>query len=42
MQTSSIAKIINKKQFSRVKELLDEPSVKSSIVYGGSSNEENL
>nr|GEV80199.1 aldehyde dehydrogenase family 3 member F1-like [Tanacetum cinerariifolium] len=42
MQTNSIAKIINKKHFSRVQELLDEPSVKSSIVFGGSSNEENL
>lgn len=42
METNSIAKIINKKQFSRLKGLLDEPRVKSSIVYGGSSNEENL
>lgn len=42
MESNSIAKIINKKHFLRLKGLLDEPSVKSSIVFGGSSNEENL
>ncbi|KAK1435170.1 hypothetical protein QVD17_00930 [Tagetes erecta] len=38
----SICKIINKKHFSRLKTLLDEPSVKSSIVYGGSMDEQSL
>nr|XP_043632394.1 aldehyde dehydrogenase family 3 member F1-like isoform X2 [Erigeron canadensis] len=42
MESNSLAKIINKKHFSRLKELLDEPHVKSSIVYGGSSNENDL
>ncbi|KAI3721981.1 hypothetical protein L2E82_33002 [Cichorium intybus] len=42
MKSNSVAKIINKKHFSRLKGLLDEPLVKSSIVFGGSSNEENL
>lgn len=42
MESHSIARIINKKQFSRLKGLLDEPGVKSSIVYGGKSDEEHL
>lgn len=42
MESNSIAKIINNKHFSRLKGHLDEPLVKSSIVFGGSSNEEKL
>ncbi|KAL8193266.1 hypothetical protein R6Q57_026847 [Mikania cordata] len=42
MESHSIAKIINKKHFLRLKGLLEEPGVKSSIVYGGKSYEENL
>ncbi|CAH1437971.1 unnamed protein product [Lactuca virosa] len=42
MESNSIAKIINNKHFLRLKGLLDEPLVKSSIVFGGSSNEEKL
>ncbi|KAL4576909.1 hypothetical protein LXL04_013010 [Taraxacum kok-saghyz] len=42
MKSNSTARIINNKQFLRLKGLLDEPLVKSSIVFGGSSNEENL
>ncbi|KAL8247340.1 hypothetical protein R6Q59_008556 [Mikania micrantha] len=42
MESQSIAKIINKKHFLRLKGLLEEPGVKSSIVYGGKSYEENL
>lgn len=38
----SMSKIINKKHFSRLKSLLDEPRVKSSIVHGGLLDEENL
>ncbi|KAI3791390.1 hypothetical protein L2E82_05158 [Cichorium intybus] len=38
----SMSKIINKKQFSRLKSLLNEPMVKSSIVYGGLLDEEGL
>ncbi|GJW43314.1 aldehyde dehydrogenase family 3 member F1-like protein [Tanacetum coccineum] len=40
--THSMSKIVNKKHFSRLKSLLDEPLVKSSIVYGGSMDEESL
>ncbi|XP_035841511.1 aldehyde dehydrogenase family 3 member F1 isoform X2 [Helianthus annuus] len=38
----SISKIVNKKHFSRLKSLLDEPMVKSSVVYGGVLDEESL
>ncbi|CAH1452635.1 unnamed protein product [Lactuca virosa] len=41
-ESRSISKIINKKQFSRLKSLIDEPMVNSSIVYGGSFDEESL
>ncbi|KAI3716529.1 hypothetical protein L1987_67466 [Smallanthus sonchifolius] len=40
--SQSISKIVNKKHFSRLKSLLDEPMVKSSVVYGGSLDEESL
>ncbi|MFS8011842.1 putative aldehyde dehydrogenase (NAD(+)) [Helianthus anomalus] len=42
MESHSIAKIVNKRHFSRLKQLLEEPGVKSSIVYGGKSDEQNL
>ncbi|KAI7726941.1 hypothetical protein M8C21_008288 [Ambrosia artemisiifolia] len=38
----SISKIVNKKHFSRLTNLLDDPVVKSSVVYGGSCDEESL
>ncbi|KAK9072584.1 hypothetical protein SSX86_009019 [Deinandra increscens subsp. villosa] len=38
----SISKIVNNKHFSRLKSLLDDPMVKSSVVYGGSLDEESL
>ncbi|KAI3706383.1 hypothetical protein L6452_24080 [Arctium lappa] len=38
----SMSKIINKKHFSRLKSLIDEPRVKSSIVHGGLLDEESL
>ncbi|PWA93571.1 aldehyde dehydrogenase NAD(P)-dependent, Aldehyde/histidinol dehydrogenase [Artemisia annua] len=41
-RTHSMSKIVNKRHFSRLKSLLDEPLVKSSIVYGGSLDEESL
>nr|XP_043637688.1 aldehyde dehydrogenase family 3 member F1-like [Erigeron canadensis] len=40
--TSSMSKIVNKRHFSRLKSLLDEPMVKASVVYGGLLDEENL
>ncbi|XP_076924295.1 aldehyde dehydrogenase family 3 member F1-like [Bidens hawaiensis] len=42
MYSHSMTRIINKKHFTRLKGLLEEPGVKSSIVYGGKSDEENL
>lgn len=41
-ETNSIARIINKNHLMRLKNLLDEPLVKASIVYGGSIDEDNL
>lgn len=40
--SNSIARIINKHHFSRLKNLLSDPMVKDSIVYGGSMDETNL
>ncbi|KAL8227234.1 hypothetical protein R6Q57_017066 [Mikania cordata] len=40
--SNSISKIVNKKHFSRLKCLLDEPMVKNSVVYGGLLDEERL
>lgn len=42
METNSIAKIINKQHFQRLKNLLCDPNVKDSIAYGGSMDEDNL
>ncbi|MCL7022274.1 hypothetical protein MKW94_009166 [Papaver nudicaule] len=38
----SIARILNKQRFLRLKKLLDEASVGNSIIHGGSLDEENL
>ncbi|XP_071712071.1 aldehyde dehydrogenase family 3 member F1-like isoform X2 [Rutidosis leptorrhynchoides] len=38
----SMSKIVNKRHFTRLKNLLDDPKVKSSIVYGGLLDEDNL
>ncbi|KAF5735782.1 hypothetical protein HS088_TW15G01298 [Tripterygium wilfordii] len=40
--SNSMARIINKQHFFRLKNLLNDPAVKDSIVYGGSMDEENL
>ncbi|KAM6577482.1 hypothetical protein CsatB_029319 [Cannabis sativa] len=40
--SNSMARIVNKHNFLRLKNLLDDPAVKSSIVYGGKIDEENL
>lgn len=40
--TNSIARIVNKNNFSRLKGLLDEPRVKESVVFGGSIDEDAL
>ncbi|KAJ7980777.1 Aldehyde dehydrogenase [Quillaja saponaria] len=39
---NSIARIVNKQQFSRLKNLLVDLKVKASIVYGGAMDEDNL
>lgn len=41
-ESGSVARIVNKNQFSRLKEMLSDPLVKASIVHGGSFDEENL
>ncbi|KAJ8574074.1 hypothetical protein K7X08_010585 [Anisodus acutangulus] len=41
-ESHSISRIINRSHFLRIKNLLDEPMVKASIIYGGSTDEDNL
>ncbi|KAL3850118.1 hypothetical protein ACJIZ3_012000 [Penstemon smallii] len=41
-ESSSIARIINKSHFTRLRNLLNEPMVEASIVHGGSLDEDNL
>ncbi|XP_044480150.1 aldehyde dehydrogenase family 3 member F1-like [Mangifera indica] len=41
-ESNSISRIINKQHFLRLKNLLSDPAVKDSIVFGGSMDEDNL
>ncbi|KAG2671181.1 hypothetical protein I3760_14G121700 [Carya illinoinensis] len=41
-ESHSIARIINKQHFLRLKNLLKDPNVEASIVYGGSLDEDHL
>ncbi|WCJ36899.1 Aldehyde dehydrogenase family 3 member F1 [Euphorbia peplus] len=41
-ESNSIAKIVNKQHFNRLKNLLTDSAVQKSIVYGGSMDEDNL
>lgn len=41
-ETNTVARIINKEHFFRLKNLLSDPIVKDTIVYGGSMDEDNL
>ncbi|PIN12361.1 Aldehyde dehydrogenase (NAD(+)) [Handroanthus impetiginosus] len=41
-ESKTIAKIINKIHFSRLRNLLNDPMVRASIVHGGSLDEDNL
>ncbi|CAN4121249.1 unnamed protein product [Withania somnifera] len=41
-ESHSISRIINRSHFLRIKNLLHEPMVKASIIYGGSTDEDNL
>lgn len=41
-KSKTIAKIVNKHHFSRLKNLLADKQVKGSVVYGGSMDEQNL
>jgi len=41
-ESRSMARIVNKNHFSRLKTLLEDPNVKASIVYGGSMDENSL
>lgn len=40
--SNTIARIVNKKQFSRLKCFLTEPKVKESMVFGGSMDDDDL
>ncbi|XP_047324914.1 aldehyde dehydrogenase family 3 member F1-like [Impatiens glandulifera] len=42
METKSVARIINKQHFSRFEDLLHDPSIKDSIVHGGSFDKDGL
>ena len=41
-ESRSVARIINQHHFLRLKNLLDDPMVKASVVYGGSLDEDHL
>ncbi|KAK3205299.1 hypothetical protein Dsin_019345 [Dipteronia sinensis] len=41
-ETNSVARIINKQHLFKLKNLLSDPMVKDTIVYGGSVDEDNL
>ncbi|KAK4254895.1 hypothetical protein QN277_007971 [Acacia crassicarpa] len=41
-ESNTIARIINKQHFFRLKNLLSDPKVKESVIYGGSMDEEHL
>ncbi|KAI9195086.1 hypothetical protein LWI28_011458 [Acer negundo] len=41
-ETNSVARIINKQNLFKLKNLLSDPMVKDTIVYGGSVDEDNL
>ncbi|KAI4386256.1 hypothetical protein MLD38_004202 [Melastoma candidum] len=41
-ESRSIARIVNRNHFLRLKNLLDDPVVKATIVHGGSMDEHNL
>ncbi|XP_072069182.1 aldehyde dehydrogenase family 3 member F1 isoform X4 [Arachis hypogaea] len=40
--SNTIARIVNKQHLSRLKNLLADPEIKKSVVYGGSMDERNL
>lgn len=41
-ESRSIAKIVDRTRFLRLKSFLDDPQVKASVVHGGSMDEDNL
>lgn len=41
-ESNTIARIVNKHHFLRLKNLLSDPKVNESVIYGGSMDEENL
>lgn len=38
----NLSRIVNKHHFNRLRNLIEEPNVASSIVYGGKVDEENM
>ena len=41
-QAKTMARIVNKQNFLRLKNLVDKPDVRASIIYGGSMDEDKL
>lgn len=41
-ELNTVARIVNKHHFSRLRKLMDDLAVKSTIVYGGSFDEDKL
>ncbi|KAK4286562.1 hypothetical protein QN277_003101 [Acacia crassicarpa] len=41
-ENNSVARVVNKQHFSRLKNLLDYPEAKNSLVFGGSMDEDSL
>ncbi|XP_051142235.1 aldehyde dehydrogenase family 3 member F1-like [Andrographis paniculata] len=41
-ESNNISRIVNQRHFSRLSNLLDNPTVKNALVYGGSLDEDNL
>lgn len=41
-ESKSISKIVNRKQFERLSNLLQDPMVEASIVHGGSLDDDKL
>lgn len=41
-ESKSIARIVNRHHFERLRNLLKDPLVEASIIHGGSLDEENL
>lgn len=41
-EAKNMARIVNKQNFLRLKNMVDEPAVQATIIYGGSMDEDKL